>query len=451
MTSELAQAMTTARTGIKGWTNPDTGEVTADVKPGMDAYTQALSTSQNPDVRALAAVLLPQQMAIKDERDYRAGERKEDREFQRGLQADSFTHSERLQKEQLEHAATQGALTREQQTKLAELQIKATQAEGAATRGQQTALATQQQNFTREENITNRAHQLQMEDKKLSVEEARARAQQEFQAKEKALDRETTIQAAKLRAGADDPMSGVTPGFNPELAGKLGVPQADTDPYRGLDRKNAQALYKSNHQRVEKELDKGEEEMIAAKNRQADAKRFLALNEETGTGGIYKVPGSQSVAGLFSNNMQEMSAITDRLTPKMREPGAGATSDFDANLMRNALFGPTKDREVNKNVATAMIQKDQNVIDYQQFKRDYFDANGHIGGAERAWRQYLNANPIFDPKAKEGSYALNPNRVSYREFFGGKQTPAQDAAPAAAPAASAAANVPAPPPGFVVQ
>lgn len=447
----MQQAASAMRTGTKAFTDPGeldpaTGAVTGagkvygqDTAPGIDALAAVLSG--NPDTAPMAANLQVQRALTNEDRQFRTSERKDSEAHAERLQTVGFGHAEQMQKQSLEFQATQGQLTRAQQLQLADLQMKHAD-----------ALQKSQQGFTAGENALGRDQQTTLADKQLAAAEKRAQAAAELQTREHALTRETTLSAAKIRAGADDPTGGVPIGQNAELAAKLGVPLADSDPYKGLDRKTAQSLYKSNHQRVEKELDAGETEMLAARNRQQDAKRFMALNSETETGGVYGAPVvggmAQGVAGMFSDNLKEMQSISDRLAPKMREPGSGSSSDLDVKKFENALFGPGKDRAVNENIAKAMIQKDQNVVDYQQFRRDYFDTNGHLGGAERAWRTYLNANPIFDPKAKEGTYTLNPGRVPYREFFGTKEAaPGQGAAPAAAPASS----VPAPPAGFVVQ
>ena len=48
---------------------------------------------------------------------------------------------------------------------------------------------------------------------------------------------------------------------------------------------------------------------------------------------------------------------------------------------------------------------------------------------KKFWKKYLNANPIFDHKAKKGSYKLNTTRKTYQEYFYGDtvgQTPSSE-------------------------
>jgi len=74
---------------------------------------------------------------------------------------------------------------------------------------------------------------------------------------------------------------------------------------------------------------------------------------------------------------------------------------------------------------------------------EYFTQNQHLNGAEQKWKEYIEANPIFDPDpALEGQYALNKSRQGYKEYFsgggqgqGGRSRRSTDA--------------PTPPPGFV--
>jgi hypothetical protein len=86
------------------------------------------------------------------------------------------------------------------------------------------------------------------------------------------------------------------------------------------------------------------------------------------------------------------------------------------------------------------------MIQKLKFFESYASAHsGSLRGAEEYWNQYLNSNPIFDPK-KSGKYALNENRQSWQEFFAGKRAQPSAPAPSAAPAAPSAAPA-APPQG----
>lgn len=122
----------------------------------------------------------------------------------------------------------------------------------------------------------------------------------------------------------------------------------------------------------------------------------------------------------FDPESAEMMSATAALTPTMREPGSGAASDADMRLFERATVRRGIPTETNKRIIAARKTAAQNMIDKVDFMEAYRADNGHVRGAETAWNRYLSANPIFaqdDPDALE----LNPNRKSWKEFFGGAQ------------------------------
>lgn len=201
----------------------------------------------------------------------------------------------------------------------------------------------------------------------------------------------------------------------------LGVPLADIDPYAGMSPKMADQSRKvaaANMDRLFAERGaQVDGEMAMAR----DAQRFAELNKGNSTGGMNAMPGAGAVRGAFDDQFGEMRAIANRLVPKMREPGSGATSDFDAKMFASATIGTDKPAQTNKAIADAMIARAQQSADKLDFDRAYADLNGHLRGADRAWKQYADANPIFDPTAQQqGRLALNPRRMSYQDYFRGR-------------------------------
>jgi len=116
-----------------------------------------------------------------------------------------------------------------------------------------------------------------------------------------------------------------------------------------------------------------------------------------------------------------MTAITAKLAPAARPPGSGATSDFDAKQFERATMGVDKLKATNDNIGNGIIARSQSAQDYAEFRASMLEQNGTLAGSTQAWNKYLNANPIFD-KTKEDEFALNKNRVSYRDFFKGQGT-----------------------------
>ena len=214
----------------------------------------------------------------------------------------------------------------------------------------------------------------------------------------------------------------VGPDRRQQTAQALGVPVAP-NVYGGMSRKGRETLQAKEILQAEKRL---AEDEANARNQGVlaqDAQRFKQLNEETTTGPI---AGSDPVAWIRSigdDNVTEMKAIQSRLTPKMREPGSGTTSDFDAKMFQAALFGVNKNKGANDAIANAMITKAKAEKDRVAFNSAYLQANNTLRGADAKWAEYAESNPIFDP-ASEGMPKINGNRKGWREYFsGGQQAP----------------------------
>jgi hypothetical protein len=143
-----------------------------------------------------------------------------------------------------------------------------------------------------------------------------------------------------------------------------------------------------------------------------------AMNRQGGSGGASRfLP--DFVAG-FDPEIADMMQSSAFMVPKMREPGSGATSDFDAKMFEKATIGREKPTETNQRIIQARKAAADNVIAKADFLEAFRADNGHVRGAEAAWRRYLNDNPIFD-KSNAKDMALNPNRRDWREYFGGQQ------------------------------
>jgi hypothetical protein len=203
-----------------------------------------------------------------------------------------------------------------------------------------------------------------------------------------------------------------------ELAQRLGVPVAERDPYAGMSPRSAEAFKRSLYTAADKKMNEFAEASTAARGMAQDAKRFVELQGSVSMQG----PIAGRVMAL-SSDAQDMDAITARITPQMRQPGSGATSDFDAKMFQMATVGRTKNEGANKAIADGIVLNSQVTQEREQFMRDYLTVNGHLDGAERQWKRYADANPIFDPKSPKVP-TLNPARVPYQQFFGGAQAPA---------------------------
>lgn len=220
---------------------------------------------------------------------------------------------------------------------------------------------------------------------------------------------------SQAQAGTDAAETGADASLAVEdQAHKMGVPLAPAalDPYKGLSTNERKAARSIEQRNMEKRLDGLAQVQSDAVSGIADMNRFLSLNRKVDSGPITGMLPSMSAAG------QEMDAITSAASRKMKQPGEGSTSDFDARMFIKATVSRTKNFQGNRGIATAYKIMRKNEIDRIAFLQDYGALNGHLRGADAAWRSYLEANPIFDKQHPE-QFKLNDHRADYRTFFRG--------------------------------
>lgn len=169
---------------------------------------------------------------------------------------------------------------------------------------------------------------------------------------------------------------------------------------------------------IEKDIDSARKEAQTAEA----AKRFIELNERVDTGGPSDRWGPTRSVQSLGKEYAEMEAITARLVPGMRDPGSGVSSDLDVRMFERGTVGVDKPRQTNVNIGKAIVARSQMAQDYADFRATYLEQNGTLQGADRHWKEYANANPIFDHAKKD--YSLNQGRRHWREHFQGGQAPA---------------------------
>lgn len=212
-----------------------------------------------------------------------------------------------------------------------------------------------------------------------------------------------------------------------------GVPEAAPDPFFGVRGKSKDALVNNVRQNAIKQIDRKDvlEQVNAATPLKSRMERFQELLNVQDTGGaMINTPGVGALMQKFDPELNEMRSIQSELAPKMRVPGSGSSSDTDVKMFKEATIDPKKPKQTNQNIANAFIAAQQNILDHDQFKRDYLDYHGHIQGAEQAWRGYLENNPIFKAGTKPENPELNPDRLDYRQYFQIKNTGQQPEIPA---------------------
>lgn len=132
------------------------------------------------------------------------------------------------------------------------------------------------------------------------------------------------------------------------------------------------------------------------------AQQFMTLNQRQDTG------ITAPVGKMFSGDLQAMDALTNQIAPMMRQPGSGAVSDKDMAIFMTSVPNIGTGRQANTAIALAMVEAGKNAAGYADFLERTYQQRGTTMGADAAWQQYLNANPIYDAKG-----AVRQNRPSY--------------------------------------
>jgi len=204
------------------------------------------------------------------------------------------------------------------------------------------------------------------------------------------------------------------------------------NPYEGItDPKQRDIMYRQLMTDFNSRQKDYQQTRVEAQNIIASTDEFLALNKKvgsggvTGSGGLSSVPIVNSARNMVDSDWARMNAITDKLTPLMRQGLPGAASDRDMQTFRGATVGTGKLGEANVGIARGLQVAAKNAIDKGLFDEAYFRRNRHLQGSDNAWSRYLEENPIFDPRSDPTNPELNRSRKSWREYV----SPSAQAAP----------------------
>lgn len=151
-----------------------------------------------------------------------------------------------------------------------------------------------------------------------------------------------------------------------------------------------------------------------------EAQRFLDINQQhqaqTGPW-AGKVPAMTQPA-------EEMDKISIGLSRKLRQPGEGTMSNFDAQQFGKAFMSRNNDYNVNLNIGKGFIAAKQLELERREFFNQYAQQNGTLQDAQRHWSKYLEANPVFDrEKSKGKNVVLNQDRMGWQDYFKRSMSP----------------------------
>jgi hypothetical protein len=257
-------------------------------------------------------------------------------------------------------------------------------------------------------NLMSQAQGLDISSKQASIAASRAATQASL------LSQTRTLQEVTENMRNGD-MSAVT-----ERARQFGVPVPNNIArYTGLTPKEAAA------QRV-KDMDSTreyvEKEVAPLTNSVDDdirnLKRAKQLNDKLPTGTLQGklIPGYNTYMSGLGNEFQEFQKLSNKTYAAQKIPGDHNISNADMKFYQNSTFGPDNLPGANKIIIESQLAQRMRDKDYNDFLNNYASVGGNIIDANREFKKYANANPII-VKDKNGNPMLNPNRMTYQQYF----------------------------------
>jgi hypothetical protein len=167
-------------------------------------------------------------------------------------------------------------------------------------------------------------------------------------------------------------------------------------------------------------LQSAADERSRMSNSAAQANRFGNIMDENrgsilpSTGGLLRIPGAVPVASVFDSDTSEMETINAALAPLQRVAGSGAMSDKDLSIFQTSIVSPRNSIQANRAYIENTRASARRASDYEDFLQAYRAQHGpgSLAEAQRVWRQYSNAEPVFGDNGRP-----RPNVRPWREFF----------------------------------
>lgn len=151
-----------------------------------------------------------------------------------------------------------------------------------------------------------------------------------------------------------------------------------------------------------------------------DADRFMAINQDVGTGEFWSLPLASEVRGAFDPRFAEMQSLTNRMAPAQRQAGSGDMSDKDVALFKRSVPNPDFPGPTNAGIARRLKDEAGRTQGYAAFLDQYAQQNGTLLGAEAAWA--AQKPTATAPRAKPVTGI--PGQTTVKPDFGA-MTPAQ--------------------------
>jgi hypothetical protein len=113
---------------------------------------------------------------------------------------------------------------------------------------------------------------------------------------------------------------------------------------------------------------------------------FVRLNKLERTGGLHEGLMSSFFPESFrGSNEKLMQAIPAQIAPTIRPVGSGSTSDRDMTLYLQSLPSIALKGEANRKIRDNYQKQYDKARAKVDFLREWYNANGHLNGADSAW------------------------------------------------------------------
>jgi hypothetical protein len=195
----------------------------------------------------------------------------------------------------------------------------------------------------------------------------------------------------------------------------LGLPvlRAERNPVYGIRDPKQRAMAQTQALGVaEKAADKAQPAAQQRQDTLRDLLEFEELNRKYFPGFWSPKIAAELPSAMISADQQRAQMLASGMARGQRVPGEGTVSDFDAAQFLKMTGGLAMDKATNEKFVKAQKAALELADEKQRFREAFVQANGTLQGVETLWKQYTNANTIFD---KSGN--LNSNRQSWADYY----------------------------------
>ncbi len=240
--------------------------------------------------------------------------------------------------------------------------------------------------------------------------------------------KEQTIKTARLQAAklsqeiAENARTGNVAG-NAAVAARAGVPLEPSNPPPNVTQKEFATIRAEQRKEADKYITENISPYVNTIDQDiTDLERAKALNQKlTDVGSLsFQIPGISTLSKARTGKKaeyEEFDALASKAAAQNKIPNNPSVSNADLRFMQQGVFGSEKERSSNDTIINFMLEQRRRDKDYYRFMSNYAAVNGKLGPtANRAWRDYVDANPITVRDSK-GAIVLNPNRVTPEQFY----------------------------------